>query len=80
MNRFQATSLLLEFIVDSNLSFNVLQGPSLRVLLEIVAGRQIPIPSRYKLMAALDTEFEKVKNTLEQILMDQKHLCLTADV
>lgn len=80
MNGFQVTSLLLDFIVDANLSFNVSQEPSLRVLLETVAGRQIPIPSRYKLMAALDTEFKKVKNTLKQVLMDQKHLCLTADV
>lgn len=71
---------MLNFIIDGNLSFNVVQLHSLKDLLETVGGRKIVIPTRHKLMTTLDSEYNKVKNALRKKLSEQKHLCLTADV
>lgn len=66
--------------MDGNLSFNVAQLPSLKELLETVAGRKILMPSRKKFMATLDERFAEMKSTLKDILSHQKYLCITCDV
>lgn len=70
----------MDFIVEGNLPFNVAQLPSLKDLLETVSGRKVLMPTRYKLMATLETRFKQMKNSLREILAKQKYLCITADV
>lgn len=77
---FQITKKILDFIIDSNLSFNVSQSEKLQILLETVAGRKLNVPSRYKVMQTLDSEYEKMKIRLKELLSKQKYLCVTADV
>lgn len=38
------------------------------------------MPSVYKLMMSLETEFNKMKSKLKEILSEQKYLCVTTDV
>lgn len=71
---------MIDFIVDGNLSFNVAQIPSLRVLLESVSGRKLVMPSRHKITSTLDSKFNEVKAELKERLSQQEHLCITADV
>lgn len=77
---FQIAKKILDFIVDANLSFNVSQIPSLHALLETVAGRKLDVPTRYKIMTTLDSEFEIMKTCLKKLLANQKYLCVTADI
>lgn len=77
---FQVSKKILDFIVDGNLSFNVSQLPSLRILLETVSGRKVSMPSRHKFMLTLDAEFEAVKKSLKELLAKQQYLCVTTDV
>lgn len=52
----------------------------LSVLFETVASRKIDVPTRYKIMTTLNSEYEKMKMCLKETLAKQKHLCVTADV
>lgn len=76
---FQIAKLTLDFIIDANLSFNIATTPSLCVLLETVAGRKLDVPTRYKIMTTLDSEYEKMKTCLKEWLEKQIYLCVTAD-
>lgn len=76
----QTSSLILDFIAEKNLSFNVAQATSLQALLEGVSGRRIKMPKRHTLMSCLDKEFNKVKTELRNVLSQQKYICITADV
>lgn len=72
--------MLVDLIVDSNLSFNVAQSPTLRVLLETVCGRKLAMPTRYKFMSTLNTKIKQTKAELKERIALQKYICLTADV
>lgn len=76
----QIALVLVDFVVENNLAFNVTQSPSLQQLLERVSGRRIVIPSRKKVMSTLDDEYSKMKVELKELLSEQKYICLTADV
>lgn len=76
----QITNVVLNSIIDGNLSFNVIQSPSFKKLLETVAGRTILIPSNYKVMNHLDSEFIRTKTKLMEVIAQQDFVCLTADV
>lgn len=67
-------------MIDANLSFNVATASSLSVLLDTVSGRNVNVPTRYKIMATLNSEYEKMQTSLKEILASQKHICVTADV
>lgn len=75
---------MVDFIVDSNLSFNVVQKPALRKLLrkllENVSGRQISIPTSKRFMSKLSTMYDEVKAELKRTLKTQKYVCVTSDV
>lgn len=70
----------MNFIVDSNLPFNIAQKPSLKTLLENVAGRKIVIPTTRKFMDSLTSQFEATKSKLKTVLDKQKYVCATCDV
>lgn len=70
----------MNFIIDGNLPFNVVQLPSFKTLLESICGRKILMPTRYKLMLTLETEYKKAKAKLKELMAKQENLCLTTDV
>lgn len=76
----QIATKALNFVIDGNISFNVVQLKSFKELLETVSGRKIAIPSRHKFMKTLDSEYSKMKDALREILSHQEYLCVTADV
>lgn len=76
----QVAKKALDFVVDGNMSFNVVQLKSFKELLETVSGRKIVIPSRHKFMKTLDSEYMDMKKALCEKLSQQKYLCITADV
>ncbi|XP_055306606.1 uncharacterized protein LOC129570909 [Sitodiplosis mosellana] len=76
----KTASLILNFIVNENLAFNVAQSKTLHELLEGISGRKIKMPKRHSFMTCLDKEFNKVKDTLRSKLKEQKYVCVTADV
>lgn len=77
---FQLAIKILDVIIEGNLSFQVAQLQSLRELLEIVSGRKILMPTRYRIMLTLKSEFAKVKTGLVELISKQKYVCTTADV
>lgn len=54
--------------------------PSLQTLLERVSGRKVVIPSRRKFMNTLDQQFVRMRDSLKQVLKEQKYICITCDV
>lgn len=76
----QITSDLLDFVVDANLSFNVITKPSLGKLLSNIAGRKIIVPSRDKFMSTLTEKYNKKKTELIRVLAEQQYVCATCDV
>lgn len=76
----QICELLLDFIIDSNLPFRIVQSKTLQELLCRVACREVVLPSIPKTMAALDLRFKGMKSQLINELRKQKHVCLTADI
>lgn len=47
---------------------------------EKVSGRKVLIPSRRKFMSTLDQQFVRMRDSLKQVLKEQKHICITCDV
>lgn len=71
---------LVNFIVDSNIAFHIAQQPSLKVLLENVAGRKLMMPTTKRFMNTLSKKYDDVKAELNRILSKQKYVCVTCDV
>lgn len=72
----------MNFVIDGNISYNIVQLPSFHALLECArrSGKTpISMPSRRKFISTLATEFKKMKAELKETLQQQKHVCLTAD-
>lgn len=77
---FQIAVCLLDVIIDANVSFQFAQQPSLQKLLEVIAGRKVIMPTKYKLKLTLNSQHAQVKNELIEHLSQQKNVCLTTDV
>lgn len=71
---------MLNFVVDSNLPFSIIQSSSFSSLINLVAGRSIQIPSTTTFMNFLKTRYEEMKTSLGQLLSKRRYLCVTADV
>lgn len=71
---------MLDFIVDANLPFHTVNQPAFRDLCESLAGMKLPWPTRHKIMEALDKRHKATKQKLIDLLKQQEHLCVTADV
>lgn len=71
---------MLNFVIDNNLAFSVIQSPSFAQMIHALVGREVPIPSTTTFMNFLKSSYEAVKKKLTEVLNQQRHLCITADV
>lgn len=76
----QIARKVLNFIVEENLPFKIVESKAFRDLLEKTCGRKIQMPTRYKIMSLLQDDYKNMKSTLKEVLAKQEHLCITADV
>lgn len=79
-NSFQLFTVLLRFIVDSNLPFSTIQQTSFSDLLNTVAGREVSLPSNTSFMNFLKNQFDDMRKRLRALLEKQKYICITTDV
>lgn len=70
----------MDFVIESNVSFNVIRKQSLRTLLELTYGRKIIIPTTRYFMKTIDDRFKEMKAKLIELLEKQKYICITCDV
>lgn len=70
----------MEFIIYVNLPIRTVSQPKFKNLLEVVAGRNIKMPSRYSIQKQLNREFNEGKTKLKNLLRNQTFVCTTADV
>lgn len=76
----QLTNALIDFVVDSNLSFHTIHQPSLQSLLETLSRRKVEMPSTKYFMECLKNRYEGVRIKIKNMLDAQTNICLTADV
>lgn len=71
---------MLNFVIDNNLPFSVIQSPSFKTMIQSIVGQTVSIPTTQTFMDYMKDQFDAVKNKLSHILNKQRHLCVTADV
>lgn len=70
----------MDFIIDLNLPFSLVEAPSLRNLLMIVSRRKILLPTRKLFMKEMENSFDRMKTNLIKKIQTQKYVCMTCDV
>lgn len=76
----QLLTALLNFVVDGNLAFSVIQQPSFATLINTVGGRDIAIPKNGIFMNFMKEQFKLMKTKLTELLNKQEYICVTCDV
>lgn len=71
---------MLNFVVDGNLAFSVIQQPSFGQLINTVAGRDVNIPKNGIFMKFMKEQFNLMKAKLVELLNKQDYVCVTCDV
>lgn len=68
---FQLDQALVKLIVTENLSIRLVDSIPLKNLLELVARREIKMPSRGSFVKCLATNYDRMKTNMIQMLSEQ---------
>lgn len=77
---FQISNKLLDFIIDTNSPYQIVNSSALHTLLETIGRPKIQLPSRPTFMRHIGEQFTVMKTKLIKLHDEQKYVCLTCDV
>lgn len=71
---------LVDYVIDANLPFSVIQNVCFVKMLENLVGRKITMPSMRAFMKKLCEKFDRMKEKVIDALKSPKYVCITCDV
>lgn len=71
--------LIINFVINENLPYNLIRKTSFRELLEGICGKKIEMPCYETFISSLKTQSGILKRNLILLLSEQDHVCETID-
>ena len=76
---FQITNKIVNFIPETNLSFNVSRSDSFRELVNALSENELDLPGQNVFQNTLKEEYDKQKQIITSALAKSKKVCTTSD-